>query len=83
MCQILDGKLAMIDFGLCAKVPLPDARTLTLSIVHMMQGDMAGMIEDAIELDFLPRDVDKPRLEKVIVFFHFQFPARSFFIYFH
>jgi len=57
----------LIDFGLCAKVPLPDARTLTLSIVHMMQGDMAGMIEDAIELDFLPKDVDKPRLEKVIL----------------
>jgi predicted unusual protein kinase regulating ubiquinone biosynthesis (AarF/ABC1/UbiB family) len=49
-----EGKLALIDFGLCAEVPLPDTRTLTLSIVHMMQGDMAGMIDDAIELDFLP-----------------------------
>jgi hypothetical protein len=47
-------------------VPLPDARTLTLSIVHMMQGDMAGMIDDAIDLDFLPEDVDKAALLKVM-----------------
>jgi predicted unusual protein kinase regulating ubiquinone biosynthesis (AarF/ABC1/UbiB family) len=32
-----DGKLALIDFGLCAKVPLPDTRNMTLTIVHMMQ----------------------------------------------
>jgi predicted unusual protein kinase regulating ubiquinone biosynthesis (AarF/ABC1/UbiB family) len=58
-----EGKLALIDFGLCAEVPLPDTRTLTLSIVHMMQGDMAGMIDDAIELDFLPPgNVSKYRL---------------------
>ncbi len=61
-----DGKLALIDFGLCAEVPMPDLKTLTLSIVHMMQGDMAGMIEDAIDLDFLPVDVDKASLLKVM-----------------
>ena len=33
-----EGRLALIDFGLCAKVPLPDTRTLTLAIVHVMQG---------------------------------------------
>jgi len=32
-----DGKLALIDFGLCAKVPLPDTKIMTLAIVHMMQ----------------------------------------------
>ena len=58
--------MALIDFGLCAEVPMPDARTLTLSIVHMMQGDVAGMIDDAIELDFLPTDVDKAALLKVM-----------------
>ena len=38
--------MAIIDFGLCAKVPLPDTRTLTLAIVHIMQGDMSGIKED-------------------------------------
>ena len=34
-----DGKLAVIDFGLCAEVPLPDTKTMTLAIVHLIQGD--------------------------------------------
>ena len=50
-----DGKLALIDFGLCAEVPLPDTRVMTLSLVHLMQGDVRGLIDDAIELGFLPR----------------------------
>lgn len=32
----------------------------------MMQGDMAGMIDDAIDLNFLPADVDKASLLKVM-----------------
>ena len=32
------NRLALIDFGLCAEVPLPDTRTMTLAIVHLMQG---------------------------------------------
>ena len=61
-----EGRLALIDFGLCAKVPLPDTRTLTLAIVHIMQGDMSGIIDDAIELDFLPPEVNRPELLKVL-----------------
>jgi serine/threonine protein kinase len=70
------GKLALIDFGLCAKVngkahstlfhlkllqaihlkvPLPDTRVITAALVHLMQGDVRGLILDAIELGFLPR----------------------------
>jgi aarF domain-containing kinase len=50
-----DGRLALIDFGLCAEVPLPDTKTMTLAIVHLMQGDVSGLLEDAIELGFLPQ----------------------------
>ena len=57
-----DGKLALIDFGLCANVPLPDTKTLTLAIVHLMQGDVRGLILDAIELGFLPEDVNIEKL---------------------
>ena len=49
-----DGKLALIDFGLCAEVPLPDTKNITLAIVHLMQGDVGGLILDAIALGFLP-----------------------------
>lgn len=58
-----DGKLAVIDFGLCAEVPLPDTRTMTLAIVHLIQGDVRGLIEDAIDLGFLPTDTDVGTLQ--------------------
>ena len=57
-----DQRLALIDFGLCAEVPLPDTRNMTLAIVHLMQGDVPGLLEDAIELGFLPQDVNKETL---------------------
>ena len=54
-----DGKLALIDFGLMADVPIQDTKTMTKTIVHLMQGDVPGLVEDAVELGFLPEDVDK------------------------
>jgi len=64
-----DGKLALIDFGLMADVPIQDTRTMTKTIVHLMQGDVPGLVQDAIELGFLPENVDKesltPTLQKV------------------
>lgn len=63
------GQLALIDFGLCAEVPLPDTKTMTLAIVHLMQGDVGGLVQDAISLGFLPEDVNvrklQPELQKV------------------
>ena len=37
------GRLALIDFGLCAEVPLPDTRNMTLAVVHLMQGNGCGI----------------------------------------
>ena len=52
-----------------ADVPIQDTRTMTKTIVHLMQGDVPGLVEDAIDLGFLPADVDKtslvPTLQKV------------------
>ena len=56
------GRLALIDFGLCAEVPLPDTKNMTLAIVHLMQGDVPGLVDDAIHLGFLPEDVEKEKL---------------------
>merc|ERR1712181_191641 len=57
-----DGKLAIIDFGLMAEVPVGDTRTMTMTIVHLMQGDGGGLVEDAVQLGFLPKDVDRDTL---------------------
>ena len=53
-----DEKLAIIDFGLCENIPLPDTKNLTIAIVHLMQQDVNGLILDAIKLGFLPNDVN-------------------------
>ena len=61
-----EGQLVLIDFGLCANVPLPDTKTMTLAIVHLMQGNVAELINDAIGLGFLTEDVDKKELSVVL-----------------
>merc|ERR1719195_2178537 len=61
-----EGRLALIDFGLMADVPIQDTKTMTKTIVHLMQGDVPGLVEDAIQLGFLPEDVDKASLTPVL-----------------
>jgi len=61
-----DGRLALIDFGLMADVPIQDTKTMTKTIVHLMQGDVPGLVQDAIELGFLPEDVDTKSLTPVL-----------------
>lgn len=58
------GQLVLIDFGLCAEVSAPDSRGMTAAIVHLMAGDVNGLLDDAIELGFLPNDgsFDRERL---------------------
>ena len=38
-----EGRLALIDFGLMADVPIQDTKTMTKTIVHLMQGDVPGL----------------------------------------
>eukprot|EP00943_MAST-04B_sp_MAST-4B-sp1_P009431 g9431.t1 len=60
------GRLVLIDFGLCATVAKPDTENMTKAIVHLMSGDMGKLLDDAIELGFLPYDVDKSKLVPVL-----------------
>ena len=66
---VLNRKYLILLPGLMADVPIQDTRTMTKTIVHLMQGDVPGLVEDAIDLGFLPADVDKtslvPTLQKV------------------
>ena len=43
-----------------------DTKTMTKTIVHLMQGDVPGLVQDAVELGFLPEDVDKSSLTPVL-----------------
>merc|ERR1719393_1055056 len=39
---------------------------MTMTIVHLMQGDVSGLVEDAVQLNFLPKDVDRESLVPVL-----------------
>mmetsp|Transcript_11342 Transcript_11342/g.32209 ORF Transcript_11342/g.32209 Transcript_11342/m.32209 type:complete len:322 (+) Transcript_11342:1-966(+) len=55
-------RLCLIDFGLCAHVPLPDTRNLVSALVHLMTNDVPSLLEDAVALGFLPPDVQREAL---------------------
>jgi len=56
------GRLVLIDFGLCAEVDQLDGRALSKAIVHLMQSDVEGLLDDCVALHFLPEDVDREAL---------------------
>merc|ERR1719153_1002636 len=37
-----------------------------MTLVHLMQGDVPGLVEDAVGLGFLPEDVDRASLSPVL-----------------
>lgn len=66
-----DGKLCLIDFGLCADVDERAKNALTQAIVHLITQDFDSLIaKDSKELGFLPDDFDttelKPLLTKIL-----------------
>jgi len=60
------GRLVLIDFGLCASVSRPDTEGMTAAIVHLMNGQMEGLLQDAVLLGFLPENVDRESLVPVL-----------------
>lgn len=66
-----DGKLCLIDFGLCAEIDQKSRNAMTTAIVHLLSGDFDSLISrDAKELGFLPDSLDvselKPILTKIL-----------------
>ena len=66
-----DGRLCLLDFGLCAEIDQKARRAMTAAIVNLLQGDFHSLIaEDAKALGFLPQDMDvtelKPILTKIL-----------------
>ena len=42
------GRLVLIDFGLCAEIAQFDSRQLTSALVHLMRGEVEALVEDAV-----------------------------------
>ena len=60
------GRLALIDFGLCTQIDYDSREALAKAVVHLIEGAVPALIDDAVELDFLPPDVDREALYPVL-----------------
>ena len=60
------GRLCVIDFGLCAEISAPARENMTKAMVHLIEGNVAALVDDAVDLDFLPDDIDRAALVPIL-----------------
>ena len=56
-------KLALLDFGLIARLSQTDMDALLSSLVHLANKDWANLVDDFIQLKVLPPDTPRARVE--------------------
>jgi aarF domain-containing kinase len=65
-----DGQLAILDFGLVARVRSEDQDTMINAIVHLANKDFPSLVDDFIDLEILPRDTSRgtvvPLMDKAL-----------------
>ena len=62
-----EGKLCLLDFGLCAEVNPKAREAMTLAIVHLLARDFHSLVhDDAKQLGFLPHDYDTTELKPIL-----------------
>lgn len=62
-----DGKLCLLDFGLCAEVQQQEREAMTQAIVHLLARDFHSLVhDDAKQLGFLPHDYDTTELKPIL-----------------
>ena len=61
------GRLCVIDFGLCAEISAPARENMTKAMVHLIEGDVPALVDDAVDLDFLPASgIDRQALAQIL-----------------
>jgi len=61
-----DGKLCILDYGLMCTVNRGQMDAMVSSIIHLANRDYERVVDDFIELDFLPHTVDKSAVIPVL-----------------
>ena len=65
-----DGRLALLDFGLVARVRPADQDTMVNAIVHLANKDFGSLVDDFIALEILPADTQRatvvPLMDKAL-----------------
>ncbi|GLI63329.1 hypothetical protein VaNZ11_006246 [Volvox africanus] len=64
------GKLALLDFGLVAEIPQRDRQAMVSATIHLANRDWSALIDDFVELGFLPPNPDRaliiPVMDRVL-----------------
>eukprot|EP00184_Porphyridium_aerugineum_P007858 CAMPEP_0184691426 /NCGR_PEP_ID=MMETSP0313-20130426/288_1 /TAXON_ID=2792 /ORGANISM="Porphyridium aerugineum, Strain SAG 1380-2" /LENGTH=835 /DNA_ID=CAMNT_0027149143 /DNA_START=97 /DNA_END=2604 /DNA_ORIENTATION=+ len=61
-----DGKLCILDFGLMSEIRKPQMDAMIASIIHLANRDYPRVVDDFVELDFLPPTVDRAAVIPVL-----------------
>ncbi len=61
-----DGRLAFFDFGMVGRIPNELQTKMIDAFFHLVEKDVNGLVQDLINLDFLPHDVDVEEMRPVI-----------------
>lgn len=62
-----EGRLCLLDFGLCVEVDERSRNAITKAIVHLLMKDFDQLVQvDAKELGFLPEDLDTTELQPIL-----------------
>ena len=60
------GRLALIDFGLVARLSQDDRDALVAAVVHLANKDYAALIDDFVKLQILPADTPRATVEPLM-----------------
>ena len=50
----------------CAEISAPARENMTKAMVHLIEGNVAALVDDAVDLDFLPDDIDRAALVPIL-----------------
>lgn len=63
-----DGKLCLLDFGLCCRIGLEERQALKTAVYHLLTQNFDELVEkDAKTLGFLPADLDVTELKPLLI----------------
>jgi predicted unusual protein kinase regulating ubiquinone biosynthesis (AarF/ABC1/UbiB family) len=62
LLAMVNGKLAYLDFGMMSEIQPYQCYGLINAVVHIINREFEGLIEDYITLEFLPADTDRDPL---------------------
>ncbi|KAJ8609545.1 hypothetical protein CTAYLR_006042 [Chrysophaeum taylorii] len=60
LLRLHDGRLALLDFGLVARVNVDDQDVMVSALIHLANRDYPSLVDDFVKLGILPKDTNRP-----------------------